>query len=114
MKSEEEQDVIKSAVEASAASHIEMMRKCKPGQRESILMGVFRDHGLFNYNVKFKAYPDIVASGRNAAVLHYEINDRIMQSGDLVLCDCAHRVLLIIIILLGMQLHFGHHDYFSR
>ncbi|MDR3548929.1 MAG: M24 family metallopeptidase [Candidatus Pacebacteria bacterium] len=83
---------MKSAVEATSEGHIEMMRKCKPGMREAHLMGFLRDQGLIGYNVKFKAYPDIVASGKNASVLHYETNNRVIQPKELVLCDCAHRV----------------------
>ena len=80
------------AAEASSEGHVEMMKKCKPGLRESQLMGYLRDQGLIGYNVKFKAYPDIIASGPNAAILHYEINNRIIQPKEMVLCDCAHRI----------------------
>ena len=77
-KNPEEIEVMQTAIQASAEGHIEMMRKCKPGLRESQLMCYYRDQGLFRYNVRIKAYPDIIASGKNAAVLHYEINNKII------------------------------------
>ncbi len=91
-KSAAELDVMRTAIEAAVEGHIEMMRRCRPGIRESHLMAHFRHCGLFNYNVKFKPYPDIVASGPNAATMHYDTDDRIIKDGDLVLCDCAHRI----------------------
>jgi len=92
-KTQDELDVMKESTKISVAGHIEMMRKSKPKIRESELMCHFRHHSLYNYNIKFKAYPDIVASGRNASVLHYVTNDKIIQDGELVLCDCAHSLL---------------------
>ena len=91
-KTPEELDVMKHSIRAAAEGHIELMHKCKPGMRESQLMAYYRHHGLFTYNVKDKAYPDIIASGKNAAVLHYDKNDKIIADGELVLCDCAHKM----------------------
>jgi len=83
---------MKIAMETSSEGHVEMMRKCKPGMRESQLQCIQNDYELLHYNVKNKAYPDIVASGPNSGILHYEINNRIIQSKELVLCDCANRI----------------------
>jgi Xaa-Pro aminopeptidase len=83
---------MRAAIEATAAGHVEMMRKCKPGMREAQLMGWFNFFGRLHYNCAFSAYPAIVASGPNAATLHYEANNRMIGARELVLCDCAYRV----------------------
>eukprot|EP00826_Nyctotherus_ovalis_P004198 TRINITY_DN10887_c0_g1_i4.p1 TRINITY_DN10887_c0_g1~~TRINITY_DN10887_c0_g1_i4.p1 ORF type:complete len:227 (+),score=34.92 TRINITY_DN10887_c0_g1_i4:788-1468(+) len=92
IKSEEEVEVMKIAAEASAEGHIRMMRKCRAGLLELHLMGHFRDYGLFAYNSKIKPYPDIVASGPNAAFMHYDKNQREIQPKEMILCDCAYRI----------------------
>ena len=83
---------MKESIKAAVIGHLEMMKHCKPGLRESQLMSYLRHNSLFDFNVRFKAYPDIIGSGKNSSILHYEKNDKIIADGDLVLCDCAHRV----------------------
>jgi Xaa-Pro aminopeptidase len=64
------------------------MRAARPGLHEyaleAELLYDFRRHGA-----QFPAYTPIVASGPNACVLHYNVNDRLMQDGDLVLIDAG-------------------------
>jgi len=79
-------------MQATAEGHIEMMKKCKPGMRESQLACHLRHLALFKYNIRFAAFPDIIGSGKNSAILHYEKNSKIIEDGDLVLCDCGYRV----------------------
>jgi Xaa-Pro aminopeptidase len=38
---------------------------------------------------EFVGYPSINGSAENSCVLHYETNQRLMKSGDLLLSDCA-------------------------
>ena len=92
LKNKEEIDIMKTASEASSKGHLEMMKKCKIGIPEYYLMGYFLDYGLFVYNAKFSPYPEIVASGRNGAILHYEEGNKIIQDKELIVCDCAYRI----------------------
>jgi Xaa-Pro aminopeptidase len=55
-------------------------------QIEATVDGGFRVRGASG-----PAFPTIVASGPNATVLHHTSNDRIMESGDLVLLDAGAR-----------------------
>jgi len=82
-----EVDYIKEAAKISIEAH----RQCQK----------FIQNGCFEYQVqaeleyRFKlyntnpAYPSIVASGKNATILHYVENNRQIQIGDLVLIDAA-------------------------
>jgi Xaa-Pro aminopeptidase len=83
---------MKASIQAAAEGHMEMMKRCKPGMRESQLACYLRELALVKYNIKVEAYPDIIGSGKNSGILHYEKNSKIIQDGDLVLCDCGHRV----------------------
>lgn len=96
-KSEEEIEVIRIAAQAAAEGHIEVMRHCKPGIMESYLVAKMVAQGMENYNVRFRPYGDIMASGVNAATLHYVSNDKIIKENEFVLCDCGHTVLLCLV-----------------
>ncbi|MGB9110644.1 MAG: Xaa-Pro aminopeptidase [Telluria sp.] len=72
----------------SGNAHARAMRAARPGLHEyaleAELLYEFRRNGA-----QFPAYTPIVASGPNACVLHYNVNDRLMQDGDLVLIDAG-------------------------
>ena len=91
-KNEEELKVMRASCKAAAESHAEVMKACKPGIRESFLMSKMRAVGLERYNVRFKPYGDIIASGVNASTLHYVSCNDIIKDNQLVLCDCGHTV----------------------
>ena len=86
-----ELDALRSAAAVTAAGHRLAMRTAGPGMREyevqSVLEGEFRRLGSPR-----NGYPSIVASGRNACILHYHDNDRLMRSGDLLLIDAGAEV----------------------
>ena len=42
---------------------------------------------MAQFGVHDFAYPSIVGSSSNAAILHYMANDRKVREGELVLCD---------------------------
>jgi len=54
---------------------------------ENNLEGIFYDE-LVNNNCSY-AYPPIIASGKNAAFIHYELNNSPISKKDLVLMDCG-------------------------
>lgn len=88
IKTEDEIDSLRRACELSARGHAEAMRFAAPGlyeyQIQAALEYFWRQAGA-----RHNGYPSIVASGANACVLHYVENDRLVDSGDLILIDAA-------------------------
>lgn len=78
--------IMRHAVEITVGGFKAAMRALKPGMNESALQAVFEAHFRANGS-HANAYPPIVGSGLNTCVLHYNQNRRVMQDGDLVLCD---------------------------
>ena len=87
-KSPAEQRLMAAAGEITARAHIEAMRHCQPGCTETQLEAVLV-HAFMQGGARAAAYPSIVASGRNACILHYVKNDRPLQDGELVLIDAG-------------------------
>lgn len=87
-KTPEEIDLMRHAVQASAAAHHAALHETRPGmyeyEIEALLEYYFRRNGADG-----PAYPSIVASGANATILHYISNDQPMQDGDLLLIDAG-------------------------
>jgi Xaa-Pro aminopeptidase len=88
IKSSEELDLMRRAIEITREAHLEAMARTRPGlyeyEIEAVLRAVFRRHGSERV-----AYQPIVGSGPNATVLHYRRNDRRMCDGDLLLIDAG-------------------------
>jgi Xaa-Pro aminopeptidase len=88
IKDAEELATMLRAGEISGHAHARAMRAARPGLHEyaleAELLYEFRRNGA-----QFPAYTPIVASGPNACVLHYSVNDRLMQDGELVLIDAG-------------------------
>lgn len=57
------------------------------------------DFTLKSSGIKYHAFNTILASGKNATVLHYEDNDAQIQNGDLVLLDLGAQKTTITLIL---------------
>tara|TARA_B110000858_G_scaffold194638_1_gene249419 strand:- start:3093 stop:4409 length:1317 start_codon:yes stop_codon:yes gene_type:complete len=87
VKDKHEIELIRKAGNISSKAHIEMIKKCKPGLTEKELEAVL----LYNFNINnaSEAYTSIVASGKNACVLHYIDNSSILKNNDLLLTDAA-------------------------
>ena len=79
---------LQKTIAISVAAHIEAIKSIEPGMYEcevqSVFEYVFRKNGSPR-----NGYPCIVGSGPNSTILHYSINRRQMQSGDLLLMDCG-------------------------
>jgi Xaa-Pro aminopeptidase len=80
--------VLEKAAAIAAAGHRRAMAAARPGMMEyelqAELEGEFRRRGS-----KRNGYESIVASGKNACILHYVSNSRRMRRGDLVLVDAG-------------------------
>ncbi|MFT5884220.1 MAG: Xaa-Pro aminopeptidase [Arcticibacterium sp.] len=86
IKEEEELVQIKKAIEISKIALIHFAAKLKPDAREFELEAELTYHFLLNRS-RGHAFQPIVASGKNACVLHYISNNETCKTGDLVLLD---------------------------
>jgi len=80
-----EVDLIKQAVEVTTDAFNEVLPKIKPGVMEYEIEAEWA-RSFIRKRCKF-AYGPIIASGKNACVLHYLQNDQACKKGDLLLMD---------------------------
>ena len=85
-KSTAELSLIRKAVDITVIAHREAMRVIEPGVNEfevqAIIEYTFRRNGA-----ERPGFATIVGSGPNSTTLHYNANDRFMESGELVVMD---------------------------
>ena len=85
-KSAAELALLRRAIEITLRAHQQAARALEPGMNEyeleALIEYTFRRHGG-----ERPAFASIVASGPNSTTLHYNVNDRAMQAGDLVVMD---------------------------
>ncbi|SHN23697.1 aminopeptidase P Metallo peptidase. MEROPS family M24B [Pseudomonas asturiensis] len=87
-KSAAEIKVMRGAAQISARAHVRAMQACRAGLHEFSLEAEL-DYEFRKGGAKMPAYGSIVASGRNACILHYQQNDAVLKDGDLVLIDAG-------------------------
>ena len=79
---------LRTAVNISVAGHVAAMQAARPGmyeyELEAALEAGFRRNGADRVG-----YPSIVGSGPNSTTLHYDVNRRRTQDGELVVIDAA-------------------------
>ncbi|MGB7084913.1 MAG: aminopeptidase P N-terminal domain-containing protein, partial [Phormidesmis sp.] len=91
VKSPAELEKIKRAIAISVQAHNTVRELIRPGVYEyeiqAAIENIFRREGAMG-----PAYPSIVATGKNACILHYVENNQPLQEGDLLLFDagCAY------------------------
>ncbi|WP_433773340.1 aminopeptidase P family protein [Bacillus wiedmannii] len=85
-KTEEEIEIIKEAIAVTKDGIYNVLKHAKADMMEYELEAHF-DFTLKSSGIKHHAFHTILASGKNATVLHYEDNDAQIQKGDLVLLD---------------------------
>lgn len=87
-KNDEDLGAMRRAAAITAEAHLRAMKATKPGmhefQVEAMLLETFRMHGS-----ERPAYGSIVGSGANATILHYRLNNRKMEDGELLLIDAG-------------------------
>lgn len=86
IKSKEEISQIKKATEISVNSFKNVLAKCKPGVKEYELEAELT-YNLIKSGADRHAFRPIVASGKNACVLHYNKNNNVCHDGEMVLMD---------------------------
>src|SRR5436190_15221348 len=79
---------LRRAVEISVAGHIAAMRAARPGMYEYQIEAALED-GFRSNGADRLGYPSIVGSGPNSTTLHYDVNRRKTENGDLVVVDAA-------------------------
>ena len=91
-KEPRELELMRRAIAISAEAHKRAMAEARGGMMEweieALVDYTFRKNGAAG-----PSYPSIIASGPNAAVLHYVSNDRELRQGELLLIDagCEYR-----------------------
>ncbi len=79
---------LRQAARISAEAHVDLMRAARPGMFEYELEAVI-ESGFRRRGADRVGYPSIVGSGINGTTLHYDVNRRQTQAGDLVVVDAA-------------------------
>ena len=87
VKSEEELSRLKQACAITRSGFLRVCRFVRPGVTETEIEAEFA-HEFIRRGGGF-AYPPIIASGKNACVLHYSQNDQTCREGELLLLDVA-------------------------
>lgn len=88
VKSPEEISMIQKAVDITCDAHREVMMSAEPGMHEYELQAVF-EYVFRREGAEYTAYPCIVGGAENSVILHYGTNRRTLNSGDIVVMDCA-------------------------
>ena len=91
IKNEKEKNLLKYIAKISNDAHKAMMKYMQPGLNERDTENCFLQYLRDNYYTRFMAYGCICASGANAATLHYVLNNRDMEDGDIYLTDMGIR-----------------------
>ena len=86
IKSEAEINLMREVCSISSKAHIYAMVNCMPTFQEFQLAALFREYFAYA-GADDTAYFSVCGGGRNASVLHYEVNTEELNDGDLVLCD---------------------------
>jgi Xaa-Pro aminopeptidase len=88
VKSPEEISMIQKAVDITCDAHRQAMMSAEPGMHEYELGAVF-EYVFRREGAEYAAYPCIVGGAENSVILHYSTNRRKLNSGDIVVMDCA-------------------------
>jgi Xaa-Pro aminopeptidase len=87
VKTDCEVDLIRKAADITAKGFDRVLRTLKPGVAEYEIEAEF-NYEFTRQRARF-AYSPIIASGKNACVLHYITNEQACREGDLLLLDVA-------------------------
>jgi len=85
-KSHEEINLIKKACDITGNAFLRVLKFTRPGVGEYEIEAEII-HEFIRSRATGHAYPPIIASGKNANILHYSDNNQICKKGDLILMD---------------------------
>jgi Xaa-Pro dipeptidase len=86
LKTDWELDQMREACRVNDLAYLEVMKSIKPGMYEYEMKAIFNKVQLEN-GLMQDAYNGIFASGVNASILHYVVNNSKIKDGDLFLMD---------------------------
>lgn len=88
IKSPEEIAMLRKATDISVLAHNQAMMSCEPGMFEYEIQAVY-EYVFKKMGAEYSGYPCINGAGENSVILHYNTNRKKIDTGDLVLSDCA-------------------------
>jgi Xaa-Pro aminopeptidase len=88
VKSPAEIELIRKATDASIAAQRAGIRAIEPGVRERTIAGI-EIESMMAEGCERPSYSPIVGSGINSSTLHYNSNENVMKSGEVVVIDAA-------------------------
>lgn len=86
IKTEEEIDLLKKAVEISCVGQQEVMKVIRPDMSETEIQGL-HEYVHKKYGAEYIGYPSIVGAGNNGCILHYIENSKTRIGQQLLLMD---------------------------
>lgn len=87
VKTKEELDMIRRAVQISCIGQVEVMKAMRPGMSEREIQGI-HEYVFKKYQAEDLGYPSIVGAGHNGCILHYIDNYKpSVSSKELILMD---------------------------
>lgn len=87
IKTAEELDLIRKAVDISTVGQVEVMKAMKLGMGEREVQGI-HEFIFKKYGAEYEGYPSIVGAGHNGCILHYVENYKpAITSDELILMD---------------------------
>lgn len=87
IKTTEEVELLRKAVNISAIGQAEVMKAMRPGMSETEVQGM-HEFIFKKYQSEYEGYPSIVGAGHNGCVLHYIDNYKAeIEDGELILMD---------------------------
>ncbi|MGC4065371.1 MAG: aminopeptidase P N-terminal domain-containing protein [Polyangiaceae bacterium] len=87
-KDDTEVESLRRAIEVTREGHHALFERTRAGMGENELDGILRER-FRSLGSERCAYTPIVASGRNARILHHRRNDRVFHDGELILVDAG-------------------------
>ena len=88
IKTAEEIEMLKKASDISVTAHTQAMMSVEPGMFEYELQALY-EYAFLRQGAEYYGYPCINGAAENSVVLHYNTNRKKINTGDLVLSDCA-------------------------
>ncbi|HET9949605.1 MAG TPA: aminopeptidase P N-terminal domain-containing protein [Longimicrobiales bacterium] len=86
VKTDEELELLRRAIDITAEAHREVMQRVEPGWAEYEIEALV-EYTFMRNGAEHTGFPSIVGSGENSVILHYESNRRTTEPGDLVVID---------------------------
>jgi Xaa-Pro aminopeptidase len=87
IKTQDELELLRKAVNISAIGQVEVMKAMKPGMSEREIQGI-HEFVFKKYQAEYEGYPSIVGAGHNGCILHYIDNYKPeIESDEMMLMD---------------------------